>query len=191
MFTAWGGVERTSTYPLMRTFRNTHCGGSIALVRRAFSLFVLCTLVMVSLSVLYRPSRSARRRVGAIESFAISATPLSAHNRASRRSSACVCSTRTGPRQQAKADRARAHPRDSRGSTSASTRVESKRQCFGRDFLAPGSIGDLSEHTGKPCLGAQVDTPTHRCDSHVRRRPALVSAPPHVPVRPFVWVCGS
>ena len=50
-------------------------------------------------------------------------------------------------------------------------------QCFGRDFLAPGSIGDLSEHTGKPCLGAQVDTPTHRCDSHVRRRPALVSAP--------------
>ena len=95
------------------------------------------------------------------------------------------------PRQQAKADRARAHPRDSRGSTSASTRVESKWQCFGRDFLAPGSIGDLSEHTGKPCLGAQVDTPTHRCDSHVRRRPALVSAPPHVPVRPFVWGCGS
>ena len=95
------------------------------------------------------------------------------------------------PRQQAKADRARAHPRDSRGSTSASTRVESKWQCFGRDFLAPGSIGDLSEHTGKPCLGAQVDTPTHRCDSHVRRRPALVSAPPHVPVRPFVLGCGS
>ena len=95
------------------------------------------------------------------------------------------------PRQQAKAKRARAHPRDSRASTSASTRVESKRQCFGRDFLAPGSIGDLSEHTGKPCLGAQVDTPTHRCDSHVRRRPALVSAPPHVPVRPFVWGCGS
>ena len=64
-------------------------------------------------------------------------------------------------------------------------------QCFGRNSLAPGSIGDLSENTGKPCLGAQVDTPTHRCDSHVRRRPALVSAPPHVPVRPFVWGCGS
>ena len=89
------------------------------------------------------------------------------------------------------ADRAHAHPRDSKGSTSASTRVESKWQCFGRDSLAPGSLGDLSEHTGKPCLGAQVDTPTHRCDSHVRRRPALVSAPPHVPVRPFVWGCGS
>ena len=93
------------------------------------------------------------------------------------------------PRQQAKANRARAHPRDSRGSTSASTRVESKRQCFGRDFLAPGSIGDLSEHTGKPCLGAQVDTPTHRCDSHVRRRPALVAAPPPTSLYVRLFAC--
>ena len=41
-------------------------------------------------------------------------------------------------------------------------------------------------------FGAQVDTnPSHRCPSHVRLSPALVSAPPHVPVRPFVWGCGS
>ena len=41
-------------------------------------------------------------------------------------------------------------------------------------------------------FGAQVDSnPSHRCPSHVRLSPALVSAPPHVPVRPFVWGCGS
>jgi hypothetical protein len=41
-------------------------------------------------------------------------------------------------------------------------------------------------------FGAQVITnPSHRCPSHVRLSPALVSAPPHVPVRPFVWGCGS
>ena len=41
-------------------------------------------------------------------------------------------------------------------------------------------------------FGAQVITnPSHRCPSHVRLSPALVSAPPHVPVRSFVWGCGS
>jgi hypothetical protein len=41
-------------------------------------------------------------------------------------------------------------------------------------------------------FGAQVDSnPSHRCPSHVRLSPALVSAPPHVPARPFVWGCGS
>ena len=41
-------------------------------------------------------------------------------------------------------------------------------------------------------FGAQVDSiPSHRCPSHVRLPPALVSAPPHVPARPFVWGCGS
>ena len=41
-------------------------------------------------------------------------------------------------------------------------------------------------------FGAQVDSnPSHRCPSHVRLSPALVSAPPHVPARPFAWGCGS
>ena len=61
-----------------------------------------------------------------------------------------------------------------------------------RKLAGPRSARRAQRTHWRRMFGAQVITnPSHRCPSHVRLSPALVSAPPHVPVRPFVWGCGS
>ena len=61
-----------------------------------------------------------------------------------------------------------------------------------RNLAAPRPARRAQRTHWRRMFGAQVDTnPSHRCPSLVRLSPALVSAPPHVPVRPFVWGCGS
>ena len=64
-------------------------------------------------------------------------------------------------------------------------------QAMLRNLAGPRPARRAQRTHWRRMFGAQVNTnPSHRCPSHVRLSPALVSASPRVPARPFAWGCG-